>query len=84
MIRAVNSLVALVGLPLADALRLATTNPARAIGLDAEIGSLRVGALADLVLLEPADRRTEDGRLTGGKIEVVKTIVGGDVAYERV
>lgn len=35
-----------------EALRCATINPARTLGMDAEIGSLEVGKLADLVVLD--------------------------------
>ena len=39
-------------LPAADALRMATLNGARALGLDQEIGSLELGKAADLVALD--------------------------------
>ncbi|MFF0944792.1 N-acetylglucosamine-6-phosphate deacetylase [Kocuria sp. CPCC 205300] len=46
------------GVPFGDALRSATVVPARVLGLAGEVGSLRPGALADLVVvdedLEPA------------------------------
>jgi len=35
-----------------EALRTATLNPARHFGLDADLGSLEVGKLADLVVIE--------------------------------
>ncbi len=43
------------GIPLADAVRAASTNPARALGLDGRIGSLEVGKEASMVLLGQED-----------------------------
>ncbi|WP_372451968.1 N-acetylglucosamine-6-phosphate deacetylase [Catellatospora tritici] len=40
------------GLPLVEAARMAATTPARAVGLDAEVGALRPGLRADAVLLD--------------------------------
>ncbi|MDI1465828.1 N-acetylglucosamine-6-phosphate deacetylase [Catellatospora sp. KI3] len=40
------------GLPLVDAARMAATTPARAVGLDTEVGALRPGLRADAVLLD--------------------------------
>ena len=36
-----------------ETLALATQNPARVLGLDGDLGTLALGALADLVLLDP-------------------------------
>ncbi len=49
--RALRNIVAL-GVPLADALRMLTLNPARLLGLEGEKGALRPGADADIVLLD--------------------------------
>ena len=49
--RALRNIIAL-GVPLTDALRMATSNPARLIGLEARKGNLASGADADLVLLD--------------------------------
>ena len=38
-------------LPLADAIRLVTFNPARAVGLAHKVGSIEVGKIADLILV---------------------------------
>lgn len=41
-----------MGIPLEDAVRAATLTPARAIGIDDERGSIEVGKVADLVVLD--------------------------------
>ncbi|HEV2388365.1 MAG TPA: N-acetylglucosamine-6-phosphate deacetylase [Candidatus Acidoferrales bacterium] len=48
--------VAGLGVPLADAVRMATLNPARRLGLEPRKGMLAPGADADLVLLDEALR----------------------------
>jgi N-acetylglucosamine-6-phosphate deacetylase len=49
--RALRNIVAL-GIPLADALRMVTTNPAKLLGIEFKKGALRTGADADIVLLD--------------------------------
>jgi N-acetylglucosamine-6-phosphate deacetylase len=49
--RALRNIVAL-GVPLADALRMLTVNPATLLGMEFKKGSLRVGADADILLLD--------------------------------
>ena len=49
MLTAVKNVVDHVGLPLADAVTMASINPAKAIGLDDEIGSIEAGKKGDLV-----------------------------------
>lgn len=51
--RALRNIVAL-GTPLADAVRMLTLNPASLLGIEFKKGVLRVGADADLVLLDDA------------------------------
>jgi N-acetylglucosamine-6-phosphate deacetylase len=54
MIEAVRYLNATLGVPLADALQMATLTPARLLRLDASIGRLRAGLRADLLHLDDA------------------------------
>ena len=48
--RALRNIVG-VGIPLADGVRMLTANPARLLGLEFKKGALRIGADADVVLL---------------------------------
>jgi N-acetylglucosamine-6-phosphate deacetylase len=64
MDRAVRNVTQFAGWSLRDAVRAATLNPARAVGMAASRGVLAQGADADFVVLS-------------AKGEVVKTIVGG-------
>jgi N-acetylglucosamine-6-phosphate deacetylase len=52
MASAVRNAVKLLGLPLADALRMAAATPAACVGLAGELGCLARGARADLVHLD--------------------------------
>ena len=49
--RAVRHMAGL-GIPLAEAVRMATWNPARVLGIEGRKGTLAAGADADLVLLD--------------------------------
>jgi len=49
--RALRNIVAL-GIPLPDAVRMLTLNPASLLGIEFKKGSLRVGADADILLLD--------------------------------
>jgi N-acetylglucosamine-6-phosphate deacetylase len=51
--RALRNIVNL-GVPLADALRMLTLNPATLLGIEFKKGSLRPGADADILLLDEA------------------------------
>lgn len=75
-----------------EALRLATSEGARALGLESEIGSLEVGKLADLVVLD--DRRPEllrapgvdphDAVVFGAAAACVRHVaIGGSVVVEE-
>ncbi len=74
----------------ADALELATLGGARALGMDAEVGSLTPGKHADLTVLSLADSPFvpwEDpvtaAVLGGSPTRVVATLVSGKSRYER-
>jgi N-acetylglucosamine-6-phosphate deacetylase len=51
MARAVRNCVRLLGVPLTDALRFASTHPAEFLGLDGRLGKLAPGLRADLVAI---------------------------------
>ena len=50
--RVVQTAVHQAGIPLWDAVRMASLTPARMMGLDEEIGSISPGKRADLLLLD--------------------------------
>ncbi len=61
-----------LGFGLADVIRMATLEPARALGMEGTLGSLAVGREADISVLEEANGKwafadTEGGTLTGDK-----------------
>ena len=58
------------GVGFADALKTITVNPARILGLDDRIGSIRTGKQADLVVLEP-------------DLQVALTMTAGRIVYQR-
>lgn len=65
---AVRTMHRLAGIDLEDAVRMATLNPARAIGLQETKGSLETGKDADVVVLTR-------------ELSVAATVVGGRLAY---
>ena len=67
---ALRNAQALTGLSLLDAVAACTLRPARVLGIEAERGTLRPGARADLVLLD-------------GECRVNQTWIGGALVYER-
>jgi len=70
MAQMVKNMVELAGVALVDAVRMASLNPARALGLGGHKGSLEPRKDADIVVLSPA-------------YDVMKTLVGGQVEFER-
>ncbi len=77
-------------LPAADALRLATIEGARALGLGDAVGSLEVGKQADITLLslagtpyDPVDDPTVAAVFGGSPAGVLETIVGGQTRYRQ-
>jgi N-acetylglucosamine-6-phosphate deacetylase len=53
LIEAVQNCVQCVGIPLAEALRMASLYPARAIGVDHRLGQLSPGYIANVTLFHP-------------------------------
>ena len=70
LIQAVQNAVAFGRLSLPDAVRLASFNPARAIGEEQRLGSLEVGKQADLVVFDD-------------RFRVSTTFVNGHLVYRR-
>jgi N-acetylglucosamine-6-phosphate deacetylase len=68
--QALRNLVSMTGCSLEEALATVTSTAARAIGVDAERGTLARGAAADVVLLTP-------------DLRVRTTIVAGEIVYEE-
>ena len=73
-----------------EALGLATLGSAKALGLDAEIGSLELGKRADLTIVSlegspflPWEDPAAAVVLGGSPDRVTATLVGGEVRYER-
>jgi 5-methylthioadenosine/S-adenosylhomocysteine deaminase len=75
----------LAGLDAAQALALCTLGAARALGLDAEIGGLRVGKWGDCVVIRcpsaGARHAPEEVALASGPRDVLATLVGGRDVY---
>lgn len=65
---ALKNLLQFTGCSLADAIKMTSENPARALGIFAERGSITVGKAADLVVLD-------------SELNVVLTMVGGEVVF---
>ncbi|MHA3773023.1 N-acetylglucosamine-6-phosphate deacetylase [Verrucomicrobiota bacterium sgz303538] len=70
MNRMVRNMVQLVGVPLVEAVQMATLNPAHALGIEDRKGRIAVGADADLVVLDD-------------KLDVLRTFVGGRTVFVR-
>jgi len=68
---AIPNVIRFAGASLSDAITMATANPARLLGLNDDYGFLRVGGLANVILLR-ADR----------DYELATTIAAGKVCYQ--
>jgi N-acetylglucosamine-6-phosphate deacetylase len=66
---ALRNVIRFTGLSVNDALRMATTTPAEALGLSSRKGTIKPGADADLVLVDP-------------DMNVRATIVNGALVYD--
>jgi N-acetylglucosamine-6-phosphate deacetylase len=69
---AVNHVVQFCDAPLADAITMATTNPARLLGVERERGLLTTGKRADLVVFRGGP----------GQLQLAGTVAGGEVCYQ--
>ncbi|KAK7432040.1 hypothetical protein QQZ08_001330 [Neonectria magnoliae] len=67
------------GISRESALRSITINGARFLRADKEIGSLEVGKLADIIILEKNFFKVPEAEL--GRTRVLLTMVGGEVVY---
>ena len=65
----VKNLMRFASIPLEDAVRCATLNPARAVGIDKTVGSIAPGKVADLLLVNP-DLQIETVLTEGNLISV--------------
>jgi N-acetylglucosamine-6-phosphate deacetylase len=65
MASAVRNCVRLLDVPLTDALRFASTEPARFLGLGKELGRLAPGYRADMVAFDPDDVSVIDTWVAG-------------------
>jgi len=68
-------------MPLQLALEAHTINAARGMGMDDQIGSLEVGKKADIVVLDQNLFEIEPAAISD--VEVVYTIMGGNLTYEK-
>jgi len=69
--KAIKIMVQKVWVPITEAVRMATLNPARVLGLDRKKGILAVGKDADLVVLNK-------------NFDVQMTIINGQIAYKKI
>ncbi|MCD6256800.1 N-acetylglucosamine-6-phosphate deacetylase [Candidatus Aerophobetes bacterium] len=70
MDKCVKNMVKLVGLSIQDAVKMATINPAKLIGVEDKKGSLVKGKDADIVIFDE-------------NINIIMTIVGGKIVYKK-
>lgn len=64
--RAVYNMINLLGVSLKDAVKMATLNPAKAIGIDDKKGSIEIGKDADIIIFDE-------------NINILKVILGGKI-----
>lgn len=67
---AIKNLVKDLGVPLTDAIDYATINPAKALGIEKDLGSIAVGKKASFTVLDK-------------EYNVVMTIVNGNIVYKK-
>lgn len=68
--RAVYNIVHLAGVKLEDAVRMASLNPARAIGIEKKKGSIELGKDADLIMFND-------------KLDINAAIIGGRIMFNK-
>lgn len=87
MFREMRAAQSLGGLSDTDAVTLGTLDGARALGLDREIGSLRVGKWGDVIAVRPASPSPQfdplQVALAASPPAVVLTVVGGRMVHQR-
>jgi N-acetylglucosamine-6-phosphate deacetylase len=81
MIEAVSNCVHQVGLPLVEALRMAATYPARAIGMDTMLGKIAPGYMANLVIFNAA---ASSGLQITGVVDRGQYLSQEDLIYQKV
>ena len=69
MNKAIQNMVEKVGVPFTQAVDYATINPAKNLGIDKEVGSIKVGKRADFTVLND-------------RYDVIMTIRDGEVIYK--
>jgi dihydroorotase len=78
-----------LGMSLADVIRAATATPARVIGREGELGTLKPGAIADVAVLEMErgdfEFRDNDGNILNGhkRLTPILTVKDGEVWWAR-
>lgn len=68
---AMRNYISMAGVDLVRAAHATSLVPARVMGMEADLGSLEVGKLADFVVLDP------------GELSVLETVIGGKSLYRR-
>ena len=69
MNRAIENIVTKVGVPLLQAVDFATINPAKNLGIDKEVGSIKVGKRADFTVINE-------------NFDVLMTVRDGEIVYQ--